>query len=102
MSSLDFGEDSLLGFITFDGEEMLAEPINDETQENAQTVFYHQPFFKEAIEKESSSGFEYVEYNSQSYLFTYSKVGKTSCSYLFTCPKINNNRDKHLKSRILR
>jgi methyl-accepting chemotaxis protein len=87
MSSLDFGEDSLLGFITFDGEEMLAEPINDETQENAQTVFYHQPFFKEAIEKESSSGFEYVEYNSQSYLFTYSKVGKTGAVICSLVPK---------------
>ena len=73
------------GIYHIDGEEMLAEPIMMNSGECTNCIL-PSAIFKEAIEKESSSGFEYVEYNSQSYLFTYSKVGRLR-SYCSLVPK---------------
>lgn len=96
LSSLDLGEDSYLGLITFDGEEMLAEPIiagattersSEESSGEEAFKFFDQIFFKEAVQGEDTSGFKYVDYNDQSYLFIFSKVGKTGAVICSLVPK---------------
>jgi len=86
LDSLDFGENSLLGLVTFDGIELLS---GENQQGTEGSVFYDKDFFKEAAASEEVSGFKYVDYNSKSYMFIYSKVGTTGAMICSLVPKDN-------------
>jgi len=76
MQEANLGEGSILGFITQDGREILNQDIEEFS-------FCNQEFYKKIQASEEASGFEYVEYNGQQYLFLYEKLideGAMTCA----------------------
>lgn len=70
LGDLDLGQGSLLGFVTSDKKEIIANNIN-----NKETIFVNRKFYLEALASDQISGSEYVDYKDSQYLFMYSKVG---------------------------
>ncbi len=62
----NMGEGSILGFITEDGRETLAN-----TEEVS--IFTGLPYYKSALEAEKLNGYSYEEYEGKEYLFIYSR-----------------------------
>lgn len=73
-------ESGVMAFVTKDGKEI--------TQNNTEVlIFSEQSFYKQALEKEDAQGSEYVKLKGKSYLFMYSKVGKTGAMICALMPK---------------
>lgn len=99
IASLDFGEGSIVGFVTMNGREIIFENLA-EGQESILTagepVFYGQSYFNaigQAPETEDEKanpillGSDYVEYKGTEYLFIYSRseqLGTTVCALVPT------------------
>ena len=62
----DLGKGSIMGYITADGRETLANTEED-------SIFAELPYYKEALEAEEFSGYSDEVYQGKSYLFIYSK-----------------------------
>ncbi len=75
LGSLHLGDGSIIGFVTADGLEVLAN-----TEETS--VFSSLQFYKDAAAMNKDSGYSYERFNGKSYLFLYSKVGSTKA---FVC-----------------
>lgn len=80
---LDFGEGSIVGFVTKNGREL----VSGDTVQGQEPIFYEQDFFMNidisADITDSSQGFQEVTYLGDMYLFMYSisqKVGFTVCA----------------------
>jgi len=74
----DMGKGSILGFISADGRETLANT-------DKASVFTDLPYYQKALESEDLRGFSYGKYNGQEYLFAYSKfkdVNGTVCALI--------------------
>lgn len=70
LNNLDLGQGSLLGLVTSDKKELIA---NDISSDN--TIFANQKFYLDALASDQATGSEYVDYEDGKYLFMYSKVG---------------------------
>lgn len=66
--SLPFGSEFI--FVTPDGREISKEDI-------VEPIIVNQDFYIDSIEKEATSGFEYVKYNNEDSLYIYQKVNDT-------------------------
>ncbi len=80
VSNIDLGEGSIVGFVTADGVETLAN--TDET-----SVFSTLNYYKEAAAGSQFNGSSYEKYNGKDYLFLYSKVGSTKALVCALVPK---------------
>lgn len=80
---LELGEGSLLGFVTSDKKELIA---NTSTTNN-ETIFTNQNFYIEALASDQTSGSKYVNYKDSQYLFMYSKVGSGNDMLCSLIPK---------------
>lgn len=86
LSGLDLGKNSIVGLITPDGREILT----DGTQEDkGDFKFTSEDYFQNSIKSETASGSEYVKYNSEDYLYLYSKIGDTGVMISSLIPKAN-------------
>jgi methyl-accepting chemotaxis protein len=70
VSNIKLGEGSIVGFVTSDGYETLAN-----TEETS--VFSSQEYYKDALADNEFNGVSYEKYNGKDYMFLYSKVGST-------------------------
>ena len=99
LSDLDLGKGSTVGIITGDGREILIEKddnneaktivTNDKNYDGKDFRFSQKDFFQDSLKKEEASGSEYVVYNSQDYLYQYSKIGNTGITLCSMVPKAN-------------
>lgn len=94
LNSLDMGENSILGIVTFDGAELLSDTrgLNEKAQQESfedQQIFYGMPFFREAVQNDDASGFRYVDYNNEPHMFIYSKIGQTGAVICSLVPQGN-------------
>ncbi|MDF2941632.1 MAG: methyl-accepting chemotaxis sensory transducer [Herbinix sp.] len=80
ISHVDFGEGSLIGFVTEDGVETLSN--KEET-----SVFSGLKYYQEAAAGNEPNGFSYEKYKGEDYLFLYSKIGSTGASLCALVPK---------------
>lgn len=71
MGGLNFGENSIFGFVTGDGRELLQK--NGETY--AENVFSKELFYNNSREDENDSGSLNVEWNGHKYLYIFDKLG---------------------------
>jgi len=95
IAGIDLGEGSIIGFITADGKETLAN-----TEE--QTVFTGKTYFDEAKMNKEDYGKSYQVFNKEDYLFLYSKVAETGAYVCALVPKdtITESASKILKTNI--
>jgi methyl-accepting chemotaxis protein len=80
ISQVDLGAGSIVGFITKDGKETLAN--TDEKY-----VFNELTYFKEVLNGGKPSGNSFEKYNGKDYLFLYNKVGSTGTVLCALVPK---------------
>jgi methyl-accepting chemotaxis protein len=80
VSNIKLGEGSIVGFVTSDGYETLAN-----TEETS--VFSSQEYYKEALTDNEPNGVSYEKYNGKDYMFLYSKVGSTKAMVCALVPE---------------
>lgn len=81
LATLDLPESSTYAYISPDGREISLL----ENTENSLFVDYS--FYKEAVDSENKSGYDYYDYNGESHLFIYSKIGSTGAIICSLIPK---------------
>lgn len=82
ISGINLGENSIVGFVTRNGREIVKLNSDKQSLPEGEKVFYGKEFFN-AISGENSEGVEQITYNSKPYLFFYSfneKIGFTVCA----------------------
>ncbi len=80
ISNVRLGEGSIVGFVSNDGYETLAN-----TEEEA--VFSSLEYYKEALAGSETYGVSYEKYNGKDYMFLYSKVGSTKAMVCALVPE---------------
>lgn len=80
LTDIDVAEGSIVGFVTGDGREALTDP-------ELKDVFSSSNFYQKAVEDEATEGFSYQDYNGESYLYLYSKVGNSGAMVCALVPK---------------
>lgn len=80
VSNINLGDGSIVGFVTADGMETLAN-----TEETS--VFSTLDYYKEAAKGNQFNGSSYEKYKGKNYLFLYSKVGSTKAMVCALVPK---------------
>lgn len=76
LSNLKLGEQSIVGFVTESGREVISETIPEGAQskiEPGAKVFYEQEFYQESLASSEREGAKDVVYNGEKYFFIYSK-----------------------------
>ena len=79
-SEYDMGKGSILGFITADGKETLANT-------DATSIFSGLSYYMDSLEAEESSGYSYVKYNKEEYLYIYSRFTDVEGTVCALVPK---------------
>ncbi|MGN0141442.1 MAG: methyl-accepting chemotaxis protein [Roseburia sp.] len=80
LSGMDFGEGSIVGFVTPRGREVLCGDGAEGLEEGS--IFYNQEFFQNSLGAEELSGYSSVHFQGGSYLYLYSRSkdsGATIC-----------------------
>ncbi|HHV09195.1 MAG TPA: methyl-accepting chemotaxis protein [Clostridiales bacterium] len=83
LNDLNFGEKGVIGLITGDGKEIMA----DKEAATEGGVFADKDYYKKAVEAKEDTGSEYVRYQGNRYLFLYSKIGDTGAMLCTLIPK---------------
>lgn len=94
LQDLDMGEESIVGFITENGREIICETLPEGKESKlveGESVFFGQDFFNEigvAAEGEEVvlEGIKNVKYNGEECLFLYSRSEETSCTICALVP----------------
>ncbi|HHT56159.1 methyl-accepting chemotaxis protein [Herbinix luporum] len=96
LADLSF-ESGYLGFIAPDGFEVI-----DKTNKNVKTdkaVFTDQQFYKKALESNTSTGSDTVDYKGKKHLFLYSKIGDTGAMICSLMPlSVINNQASNIRT----
>lgn len=89
LSGLEFDQSGYLAVISADGKEITAESTKSDSAEEGSTkaIFTSEKFYQKAMTSEVNKGSEYVEYQGETYLFLYSKVGETGAMICALMPK---------------
>lgn len=83
LEEMDLGEGSIVSFITPDGREITC---NDT---DIQVVFKDMECFRRALEGQTDNGYLETEWNNQTQLFVYSKIGTTGAMVCSMIPEQN-------------
>lgn len=81
LETLDLPESSKYAYISPDGREI---SLLGNTENR---LFVDYSFYKEAIDSENMSGYDYYDYNGKNHLFIYSKIGSTGAIICTLIPK---------------
>ncbi|MDD4112229.1 MAG: methyl-accepting chemotaxis protein [Herbinix sp.] len=81
LETLDLPESSTYAYISPDGREISLL----ENTENS--LFVDHSFYKDAVNSENMSGYDYYDYNGEDHLFIYSKIGSTGAIICSLIPK---------------
>ena len=80
LNDINVDKGSIIGFVTGDGRETLTDP-------DLKNVFPETKYYKAAESSEKTDGFSYQNYEGESYLYVYSKVGETGAMVCALIPK---------------
>lgn len=80
MSMYNFGEGSIVAFITNDGKELLVN--SDETE-----LFSGLSCYRDSMQKSKDSGYSYVNYNGKKYLYLFSKIDNINAAVCALVPE---------------
>lgn len=83
MQDLNFGEDSITGFVTADQRELI---LGKSGSKEGQ-IFSKEKFYKQAVSSEQQSGSKDVRYKGKDYLFLSSKIGDTNAMLCTLIPE---------------
>lgn len=97
LQGLDIGENSIVGLITSDSQEIIVENNTNTKDENEVKetnfgegfLFHEQEFYSENLNVEDTSSSFYVNYNGSEYLYLYSKIGDTGVTLVGLVPRIS-------------
>ncbi len=81
IETLQFGEGSIVGFVTESGREIVCETVGEGQESKlveGEPVFFGQNFYTKAVDGPEKQGASNVNYKGQEYFFVYSKSGKTN------------------------
>lgn len=95
LSNINFGDGSLVSFISGDGRETTADSEKE-------SVFIGLPYYEASVSGQIASGYSYEKYQEKSYLYLYSKVGETGavlCALIPTATIVQKASD--IKTTIL-
>lgn len=81
LNETDLGDNSILGFITADGKEIIS------SKQKSDFSFVKQDFAKKTFALKEDKGFQYVTIEGQEYLFTYSKTDGYNAIVCSAIPK---------------
>lgn len=89
LRNLEFDKTGIVGFVTADGKEIIATAASGKVEVSLanEPVFTDNEFYHEAINGEASEGAKSVQYNKESYMFMYSKIGETGAMICGLVPK---------------
>ncbi|NMA73047.1 MAG: methyl-accepting chemotaxis protein [Bacteroidales bacterium] len=93
LADLEFDETGFLGIVTADGREIIdyslksQDPDIDIEALKAEKIFFNEDFYQETVTSNEDSGFKYVDYKGETYLFMYSKIGQTGATLCALMPK---------------
>lgn len=81
LQTIDLPEGSYFALITPDGREITA------NGENTKALFYGQDFYEQVFASSDPNGLTYLDYQGETYLFIYSKVGESGCMLSILIPQ---------------
>ncbi len=93
LADLSFDKTGFLGLVTADGREIIDYSLKEDDPDidvealKAEKVFINETFYQETLDSEEESGFKYVEYKGDTYLFMFAKIGKTGATLCALMPK---------------
>lgn len=85
LDRLDFGDGSIVGFITGDGKEVVISKL--EGHDATKPVFVNEDFYKKAYASDAANGNDMVTFHGENYLFINSKVGNTGATISALIPE---------------
>jgi len=80
LSKFDYGEGSIIGFVTGDGRETLSN-----TKEGK--VFVDLPYYQKSVEGQELNGYSYETFHDEDYLYLYTQVGDTGAKVCALIPR---------------
>ncbi len=80
ITQFNYGEGSILGFITGDGRETL-------TTEGDKSIFTELPYYQAAVSGNEVSKYSYETFRDKEYLFLFNKIGETGAMVCILIPK---------------
>ena len=87
LNGMDFGADSIIGFVTDTGKEIVCTRDQDDNVVFLdEPTFADQDFFKQSFESEEFSGNMEVKYNGKNYLYIYSRSESTGITFCSLVP----------------
>lgn len=91
LSDLDFGQGSVVAFITEGGREIICEKRDDEQdnqKKDEEISLFHEEFFQQSFQSEELNGFFEVEFRGEEYLYVYSRSSENNSTI---CTLVPNN-----------
>ena len=90
LKNLNLGKDSIVGIVTPDNRETTIENTLSDKEKNKNSFQFHEKdYYKKSLQSKEEIGSKYVKYNSQDYLYFYSKIGQTGIVFTSLIPKTN-------------
>jgi methyl-accepting chemotaxis protein len=87
LDSLNFGNGSIVSFISKDGRELFSS--NTKIEKGTTQIFSKESFYKQVVKKDKISGNSDITYKGKKYLFLYSKIGTTGAMVCTLIPQAN-------------
>lgn len=89
LKELELGENSIVGLIAEDGNEILIKNSSSKEEDKLETnfSFLNKDYFVASTKSEKATKSKYIKYQSQEYLFMYSKIGDTGMTICGLIPK---------------
>jgi methyl-accepting chemotaxis protein len=89
LKELSLGDNSIIGLVTSDGKEILMKNSTAKEEEPVQNYysFSKQDYFTESMKSDKLTDSKYVEFQSEEYLYMYSKIGETGMTICGLIPK---------------
>ena len=89
LQELELGDKSIVGLVTADGKEILIKNTVSDAEELTSNDFdfSSQDYYTKSMKSDLVMNSEYVEYQSQKYLYMYSKIGDTGMTICGLIPK---------------
>ncbi len=87
LSSLDFGEGSIVALVTENGRELICDTDFDLGLEEGEKVFFDKSFFEIVADNTERDGAELVKYNGKNYYFIHSKSSVTEAAVCALVPE---------------
>ena len=101
LADLDFGEGSIVGFVTANGKEVIAEPLEEGQSSSVaegEIVFFDKDFFSQ-ISEENLQGSGEVKFRNEDFLFMYSRSEETGATVCALVPmKVITGQAQEIKS----